>query len=88
MAMITRFLNKHAAPLYRALRICSGFLCFVVLGGGLGVLADLHLQPAPLALGLSIVIGLTFQSMIFFLLVNLAAEIFVKRKSQFAHETD
>jgi hypothetical protein len=78
--MITRFLNKHSGPLYRALLILSGFLCFLLPAAGFDQLAGLHLGGAQLALGFGIVVGLTLQGMIFFVLVALAEWIFVKRQ--------
>jgi hypothetical protein len=80
--MITRLLNKHAGPLYRALLICTGFLCFLIPTAGIDILAGLHLRGSELALGLGVVVSLTIEGMILFVVVALADKIFVKRPTQ------
>jgi hypothetical protein len=82
LVMITRFLNRHGSPLYRALLMCSGFFCCLMPAAGFYKLTGLHLGGAQLALGFGIVVGLTIQAMIPFVLVALAERIFVKRQMQ------
>ena len=77
--MITRFLNRHIGPLFRATLIGSGVLCFLVPAVGFYKLAGLGLSGAQAHLGLGVVVALTLQTLVLFAVIALAEKIFVKR---------
>ncbi len=77
--MITRFLNKNVASLFRATLVGSGILCFLVPTVGFYKVAGLGLGGAQSRLGFGVVFGLNRQTRILFVVIALAEKIFVSR---------